>query len=79
LPARLGRGDLDIQTSDRFTIEDIHIIRYENDENTKDLSSKELIERTKQDASSSLARIDKMNTEITACCLRDAEDGVPYD
>ncbi len=36
--------------SNRFTINDIHNIRYENYEKTKDLSPKELIEKTKKEA-----------------------------
>ncbi|MCL2671518.1 MAG: hypothetical protein FWF10_05735 [Clostridiales bacterium] len=46
-----------MQTSDRFTIEDIHIIRYENYEETKGLCPKELIEKTKREAASGWARI----------------------
>lgn len=36
--------------SEKFTIDDIHKIRYENYENTKDMKPEELIERTKREA-----------------------------
>ena len=36
--------------SDKFTIEDIHQIRYENYEKTKHMTAEELIERTKKEA-----------------------------
>ena len=36
--------------SEKFTMDDIHQIRYENYEKTKNMKQEELIERTKQDA-----------------------------
>ena len=39
-----------MNTNNNFTIEDIHNIRYENYEKTKNLSPKELIEKTKKEA-----------------------------
>ena len=46
--------------SDKFTIDDIHRIRYENYENTKDLNHQELIEKTKRDAEDSKMRINEL-------------------
>lgn len=43
--------------SEKFTIDDIHRIRYENFENTKNLTPQELIEKTKYDALESKTRI----------------------
>ena len=43
-----------------FTIEDIHSIRYENYEKTKDLSPKELIERTIGKAAPGWARLTEL-------------------
>ena len=40
-----------------FTIEDTHSIRYENYEKTKDLPPKELIERTKKEATNGWAKL----------------------
>ncbi|GAB6172397.1 hypothetical protein JCM15765_18750 [Paradesulfitobacterium aromaticivorans] len=36
--------------SEKFTIDDIHKIRYENYENTKDMKPEELIEKTRREA-----------------------------
>jgi hypothetical protein len=36
--------------SEKFTIDDIHKIRYENYENTKDMKPEQLIEKTKREA-----------------------------
>jgi len=36
--------------SEKFTIDDIHQIRYENYEKTKDMKQEELIEKTRRDA-----------------------------
>ena len=36
--------------SEKFTMDDIHQIRYENYEKTKDMKQEELIEKTKRDA-----------------------------
>jgi hypothetical protein len=46
--------------SDKFTIDDIHRIRYENYENTKDLNHQELIEKTKREAEDSKMRINEL-------------------
>ena len=43
--------------SNSFTIEDIHNIRYDNYEKTKDLPPKELIEKTKKGAAAGWARL----------------------
>ncbi len=40
--------------SSNFSIEDIHNIRYENYEKTKNYSHKQLIEKTKEDAKEGL-------------------------
>lgn len=36
--------------SEKFTIDDIHQIRYENYEETKDMKPKELIDKTRREA-----------------------------
>ena len=36
--------------SEKFTIDDIYLIRYENYEKTKDMKQEELIEKTRRDA-----------------------------
>ncbi len=36
--------------SEKFTIDDIHKIRYENYENTKNMKPEELIEKTRREA-----------------------------
>ena len=36
--------------SEKFTIDDIHKIRYENYENTKSMKPEELIEKTRREA-----------------------------
>ena len=43
-----------------FTLNDIHRIRYENYEKTKNLSHKELIARTKKEAASGWAKLEKL-------------------
>jgi len=52
--------------SDNFTIEDIHNIRYENYEKTKNMLPKELIEKTKKGAASGWTKLAelKQNREI---------------
>jgi len=52
--------------SDKFTIEDIHNIRYENYELTKDMSPKELIEKTKKGATLGWARLAKLKQRSNA-------------
>lgn len=49
-----------MNTGNNFTIEDIHNIRYANYEKTKNLSPKELIEKTKKEATSGWTRLDKL-------------------
>ena len=46
--------------SSNFTIEDIHNIRYENYEKTKNMLPKELIEKTKKEAASGWARLTEL-------------------
>ena len=46
-----------IMNGTNFTIEDIHDIRYENYEKTKNLLPQELIEKTKKEAASGWARL----------------------
>ena len=43
--------------SNKFTIEDIHNIRYENYEKTKNMPPKELIDKTKKEAISGWERL----------------------
>ncbi len=50
-------------TKNNLTIEDIHEIRYKNYEQTKKLSSPELIKRTKENASAGWQRIEKMRKD----------------
>ena len=45
-----------------FTIEDIHNIRFENYEKIKTMSHKEIIEKTKQEASQGWARLEQLKT-----------------
>ena len=49
-----------MNTSGSFTIEDIHKIRFENYEKTKDMLPKELIEKTKREAASGWARLNEL-------------------
>jgi len=49
--------------SNTFTIEDIHVIRYENFEQTKELSAEELINKTKAAASPGWQRIKELRKE----------------
>ncbi len=50
--------------SAKFTIDDIHQIRHENYENTKDLKPVELIEKTKHDAAASKMRIQELRKKV---------------
>ena len=43
-----------------FTINDIHKIRYENYEKTKNLSHEELLTKTKKEAASGWAKLEKL-------------------
>ena len=49
--------------NDEFTVDDIHRIRYENYERTRDVSACELIERTKQEAAAGLKRLAELRQE----------------
>ena len=49
-----------MNTSSKFTIEDIHNIRYENYEKTKNLQPKELIEKTKREAAQGWLRLNEL-------------------
>jgi len=51
---------MSMDNGSNFTIEDIHSIRYENYEKTKDLSPKELIERTIGKAAPGWARLTEL-------------------
>ena len=46
--------------SNNFTIEDIHTIRYENYEKTKNMLPRELIEETKKRAAPGWARLTEL-------------------
>ena len=49
--------------SKNLTMEDIHHIRYENYEKTKNMLPQELIEKTKKEAASGWARLNKLKKE----------------
>lgn len=51
--------------SEKFTINDIHQIRYENYENTKGLKPQELIDKTKREAEGSKRLIEKLRKKST--------------
>lgn len=52
--------------SEKFTIDDIHQIRYENYEKTKDMKPVELIEKTRREAEEGKRLIEKLrNTAKT--------------
>jgi len=55
-----------MKISPNFTVEDIHIIRYDNYEKTKHLTSPELIEKTKQDAQEGWALLETLRNEKKA-------------
>lgn len=46
--------------SEKFTIDDIHHIRYENYEKTKDMKPEELIEYTRREAEECIRLIESM-------------------
>ena len=46
-----------------FTIEDIHRIRYENYENTKNMLPSELIEKTKKEATLGWSRLAELKQD----------------
>ena len=50
--------------SDKFTIDDIHQIRYENYEKTKDMKQEELIEKTRRDAEEGKRLLEKLRNKI---------------
>lgn len=49
--------------SDKFTIEDIHQIRYENYERQKDMTAEEKIEDTKKGAEEIKKRLDELKVK----------------
>jgi hypothetical protein len=51
--------------NDGFTIDDIHRIRYENYEKTKDMSAEELMAHTKQEAAAGLKRLAELRQKKT--------------
>jgi len=50
--------------SEKFTIDDIHLIRYENYEKTKDMKQEELIEKTRRDAEEGKRLLEKLKNRI---------------
>ena len=50
--------------SEKFTIDDIHLIRYENYEKTKDMKQEELIEKTRCDAEEGKRLLEKLRNKI---------------
>ncbi|HZK85452.1 MAG TPA: hypothetical protein VFC58_12470 [Desulfosporosinus sp.] len=50
--------------SEKFTIDDIHLIRYENYEKTKDMKQEELIEKTRRDAEEGKRLLEKLRNKI---------------
>ena len=50
--------------SEKFTIDDIHLIRYENYEKTKDMKQEELIEKTRRDAEEGKKLLEKLRNKI---------------
>ena len=52
-----------MNVSEKFTIEDIHNIRFENYEETKHLTPQELINKTNESASRVVQRINQIREE----------------
>lgn len=50
--------------SEKFTIDDIHLIRYENYEKTKNMKQEELIEKTRRDAEEGKRLLEKLRNRI---------------
>ena len=50
--------------SQKFTIDDIHLIRYENYEKTKDMKQEELIEKTRRDAEEGKRLLEKLRNKV---------------
>jgi len=50
--------------SEKFTIDDIHRIRYENYEKTKDMKQEELIEKTRRDAEEGKRLLEKLRNKV---------------
>ena len=46
--------------SEKFTIDDIHLIRYKNYEKTKNMKQEELIEKTRRDAEEGKRLLEKL-------------------
>ena len=49
---------------EKFTIDDIHLIRYENYEKTKDMKQEELIEKTRRDAEEGKRLLEKLRNKV---------------
>jgi len=52
-----------MQVSEKFTIEDIHNIRYENYEKTKHMSPQELIKKTNDSADKAIQKINELRAK----------------
>ena len=52
-----------MQVSENFTIEDIHNIRYENYESTKNMSPQELIQKTNDSADKAIQKIKELRAK----------------
>ena len=50
--------------SDKFTIDDIHQIRYDNFEKTKHMTAEELIENTKLQAEEGKKLLDELKNKV---------------
>ena len=51
--------------SEKFTIDDIHQIRYENYEKTKDMKPEELIEKTRREAEGGKRLLEKIRKKAS--------------
>jgi len=56
--------------SEKFTIDDIHLIRYENYEKTKNMKQEELIEKTRRDAEEGKRLLEKLRKIQKKCPLK---------
>lgn len=52
--------------SEKFTIEDIHKIRFENYENTKNMTPEELIEKTRLEAEEGKRLLQELRRKVSA-------------
>ena len=55
----------DVKISPKFTIDDIHKIRYANYERTKNMTHQEIIEHTRREAQPVLERLEKLKSVKT--------------